>query len=66
MESKNINSNGENVVAIDLKLFHLFFFEIIEIEFKMKLQCFLEVGIFQVPTNHDLSYLSPHTSVWNG
>ena len=38
--SNNVNSNGENVVAINLKLFHFFFLKIDEIEFKMKLQSF--------------------------
>ena len=44
MKSNNINSNGENVVAINLKLFYL---KIVKIEFKIKLQSlFYNFGAF--------------------
>ena len=36
----NVNSNYENVVAINLKLFYFSFLEIVETKFKMKLQVF--------------------------
>ena len=65
MESNNVNSNGENVQAINLKLFHFFFFEIVEIEFKMKLSSFFCLEFFQLPAKLDFPYLSPHISEWN-
>ena len=65
MESNNANSNNENVVAINLKLFHFFFLKIVEIEFKMKLQSFFGFKFFQVPTKLDFLCLSPHLSEWN-
>ena len=40
---------GENVVAINLKLFHLFL-KIVKIEFRMKLQSFFLLGAF--PSAH--------------
>ena len=46
MEMNNVNLDSENVVASNLKLFHFFSLKIVEIEFKMKLQSFLLVGIF--------------------
>ena len=58
------NPNGENIVSINLKLFHFFFLKIVEIEFKMKLQSFF-VEFSQVPRKHNFLYLSPHLSKWN-
>ena len=65
MESNNANSNGENVLAINLKLFHLSFLKIVTIEFKMKLQSFYCLEFFQVPTKLNFPYLSPHISEWS-
>ena len=65
MESNNANSNGENVVAIDLKFFHFSFLKIFKIEFKMKLQSLLCLEFFQVPTKPNFPYLSPHLLEWN-
>ena len=55
----------ENVVAINLKLFHFIFLENFKIEFKMKLQSFYCLEFFQVPAKLDISYLSPHISKWS-
>ena len=65
MESHNANPNGENVVAINLKLFHFSFLKNVEIEFKMKLQSFFGLEFFQMLTKLDFPYLSPHLSKWN-
>ena len=65
MESNIFNSNGENVVSVNLKLSYFSFLKIVEIEFKMKLQGFV-VRISQVLANHEFSYLSPHILEWNG
>ena len=66
MEFNNVNSNGENVVAINLKLSHFSFLEIVKIEFKMKLQSlFLSFELFKVPAKFDFPYLSPHLLEWN-
>ena len=65
MEFNNVNSNSENVVAINLKLFHFSVLKIVEIEFKMKLQRFSCLEFFQVLAKLDFPYLSPHLSKWN-
>ena len=65
MESDIVNSYGENIVSITLKLFYVFFLKIVKIEFKMKLHSFFCLEFFQVPTKHDFSYLAPHLSKWN-
>ena len=65
MESNNANPNGENVVAINLKLFHFSFLKIVEIEFKMKLLSFFGLKFFQMPTKQDFLYLLPHLLEWN-
>ena len=65
MESNNANFNGENVIAINLKLFHFSFLKIVKIEFKMKLQSLFCLEFFQVPTKLDFPYLSSHISKWN-
>ena len=44
MECNNVNSNGENVARINLKLFHFSFLKIVKIEFKMKFQNFFFQG----------------------
>ena len=46
MESNIVNPYGENIVSINLKLFHFFFLKIVKIDFKMKLQSFFLFGIF--------------------
>ena len=62
MESNlNANPNDENVVSINIKLFH-FFLKIVKIEFKMKLQSFFCLEFFQVPEKLDFPYLSSHLS----
>ena len=65
MEINIINSNGGNVVALILKLFHFFYLKIVEIEFKMTLQSFFGLEFFQVSTKLDFPYLSHHLSKWN-
>ena len=65
MEFNDVNSNGENVVAINLKLPHHLFLENFEIDFKIKLQSFSNLEFFQVPTKLDFPYLSPHSLEWN-
>ena len=43
LEYNNANSNGGNVVAINLKFLHLFFsLKILKFDFKMKVQNFLD------------------------
>ena len=61
MKSNNVNSNGENVVAINLKLLYLFSLKIVEIELKMKLQSFFGLEFFQIPTKLAFPYLSPYS-----
>ena len=65
VKSNNVNSSGENIIAINLKLFHFSLLKIVEIEFKMKLESFFWFGIFLRPTKNDFSYLAPHLSEWN-
>ena len=62
MEFNNVDSNGENVVAINLKLLLFLFLKIVEIEFKMKIQSFSSLGFFQVPSILDFPYLLLHSS----
>ena len=64
MEFNNVNSNGENVVAINLHSIFLFL-KIVKIEFKMKLQRFFCLELFLVPAKLNIPYLSPHLSKWN-
>ena len=65
MKFNNVNPNSENVVAINLELFHVFFFKIVEIDLKIKHQSFFCVEFFQVLAKLDLSHLSPHLLEWN-
>ena len=60
MELNDVNSNGENVVSINLKLLN-FFLIIVEIEFKMKIQSISSLKFFQVPSILDFPYLSLHS-----
>ena len=46
INSNIANSNCENIIVINLKLFHFFSLTIVKIEFKMTLQSFFLFGIF--------------------
>ena len=48
-----------------LSFFTSSFSKIVEIEFKMKLQSYNCLELFQMPTKLDFPYLSPHLSEWN-
>ena len=57
MESNNVNSNCENVVAIKQKNLN-FFLKAAKIEFKMKLQILFDLKFFQMLPKLEFPYLS--------
>ena len=66
MKFNNVNPNGENVIATNLKLFYSFFLKIIKIEVKMKLQSFLLFGLWSLtkcPQN--MTFCIFHLTYWN-
>ena len=65
VEFNNVNSNDENVVAINCNLSFYFILKIVKIEFKMTFQSFFWLEFLQMPRKHDFLNLSFHLSEWN-